>query len=141
MRTFVVAGALLLVLHVLPSCASRSMSVEEHFHRLIAEQTRLVDQHVKDPKKHERLMRQVDRADVVLRGLTATLEQQREALNNLMRDYDATQEDYDAIRVRFDAEHEKALDDVLDVRGEMRKLMTREEWVRTSRRQYRVLGQ
>ena len=109
-------------------------------HRGIVEQTKLIDQHIKDPKKHDRLMTQMDRMDVVLRDLAVALEKQSAQVQVLMLDFDATAEDFDLLGVGVDAEQKKALDKVLEIRGAMRRLMTQEEWARTSRRRYKLLA-
>lgn len=126
---------------VLAACSKDGpVSVDQHFNQVVMEQTSLIERHITDPRKRERLMTQVNELDGVLRRLASDLEVQSDSMDALMHDYSATPQQFEDLSARFNALHDAALDRLREIRNECRRLTTQEEWAKISRRNYTVLG-
>lgn len=87
-----------------------------------------ITENISDPDKATRLLAQVDRIEEVLTDLDHELREYYATLETLDEDYHSTREDWQNAVDGFNAYRSGALQNLIDIVLEMKKIAGREDW-------------
>jgi hypothetical protein len=129
MKKIELITSVMLLMMYLFGCGSKNNVIkEDQGLGVLSEQRRLIVENIQDPDTRNKLLTIVDDIEVEVNKFFEYYEEHNKKIASLNKDYKSTRRDFEESMAEFNGAYEKYLRMLVDKRGGMMMLTSKEEW-------------
>ena len=123
-----ITNAMLLMMYLFGCSSKNNIVIEDKGQSVLTEQERLIVENIQDTDTRNKLLTIVDDIEVEVNKFFEYYEEHNKKIASLNKDYKSTRRDFEESMAEFNGAYEKYLRMLVDQRGGMIMLTSKEEW-------------